>query len=193
MAAAVTVAGGGVHRIRIADPERWPDEPVPMELTRSTDGTDGKTDATRLSITANAGMRFSLRTGRALLEGAPGGWFGLSGRRWLFRFRQRPGMRFYGLGEKHTPFERSGRAYWFWNTDVWADHPMAQVREGDYDPDYMSIPYLAIKQGNTYIGLLVDTLFPSWISLGTHAPAAGAFGGSREARPELVLGGTGGA
>ena len=47
-------------------------------------------------------------------------------------------MQFYGLGEKHTPFERSGRAYWFWNTDVWADHPWELVRNGDYDPDYLS-------------------------------------------------------
>ena len=69
-------------------------------------------------------------------------------------------MNFYGLGEKQAPFERSGKAYTFYNIDVWADHPTEQVREGDYDPDYISIPYLIIKRGNTYIGLLLDTPFP---------------------------------
>ncbi len=177
----------------MVDPELWPDEaqgPGPG-LTGKEQPSGGT--AMRLDISSAAALRLSSRTGQPLLEAPDGGWFGLSGRRWLFRFRQQPGMQFYGLGEKHTPFERSGRAYWFWNSDAWADHPIEHVREGDYDPDYISIPYLILKQDNTYLGLLVDTPYPAWVALGTHAPAAGAFGNDRASTPELVLGGTGGA
>ena len=177
----------------MADPELWPHKAQgPGTGLTGKEQPSGGT-AMRLDISSAAALRLSSRTGQPLLEAPDGGWFGLSGRRWLFRFRQQPGMQFYGLGEKHTPFERSGRAYWFWNSDAWADHPIEHVREGDYDPDYISIPYLILKQDNTYLGLLVDTPYPAWVALGTHAPAAGAFGNDRASTPELVLGGTGGA
>jgi alpha-glucosidase len=106
----------------------------------------------------------------------------------MFRFINRPAMQFYGLGEKHTPFEKSGRAYWFWNTDVWADHPWEHVRDGDYDPDYLSIPYLIIKQNSSYIGLLVDAHFPAYISVGAQPKVAGAFDRFRKPSAELFLG-----
>jgi alpha-glucosidase len=190
--ATATDVGKGIHRIQVAHGRLWPENKEgSRHLTRATGGNGGH--GTRLELSEAAGLRLSTARGKVLLEADAGGWFGLSGRRWLFRFRQQPDMQFYGLGEKHTSFERSGRSYWFWNSDAWADHSFERVRDGDYDPDYISIPYLVIKQRNAYIGLLLDSVYPSWIALGAHAAAAGAFGALRETAAEIVLGGTGGA
>ncbi len=186
----VEAVSDGIHRVQVAEKRLWPATPDWAALA-GLEGSGG--GDSRLDITGSAGLRLANRRGGTLLEAEAGGWFGLSGRNWLFRFKQRPGMQFYGLGEKHTPFERSGRAYWFWNSDAWADQPIERVLQGDYDPDYISIPYLIIKQGNTYLGLLLDSAYPAWIALGVHAPAAGAFGALRDTAADIVLGATGGA
>ncbi len=185
-------AGGDIHHIGVSNHRVWPGD-IHNKMLRLPDG-DRNADVSRirLEITESAGMHLNTVDGKALLEAKAGGWLGISGKRWLFRFKGRPEMQFYGLGEKHTPFERSGRAYWFWNTDVWADHPFESVRDGDYDPDYLSIPYLIVKQNNTYIGLLVDSPFPAMISVGAQSVVAGVFAPSRERSPEILLAAEGG-
>lgn len=157
-------AGGDIHHIGVSNHQVWPGD-IHNGMLRLPDGDkNAAMIRIRLEITESAGMHLNTVDGKALLEAKAGGWLGISGKRWLFRFKGRPEMQFYGLGENHTPFERSGRAYWFWNTDVWADHPFESVRDGDYDPDYLSIPYLIVKQNNTYVGLLEDSPFPARMS-----------------------------
>lgn len=184
--------GADIHHIGVSHHQLWPRDIV-VETLRGPDSHENERKRlTRLEISEKAGMRLRSPDGKTLLEAEAGGWLGVSRKRWLFRFRGRPAMQFYGLGEKHTPFERSGRAYWFWNTDVWADHPWELVRTGDYDPDYLSVPYLIVKHKNTYIGLLVDSPFPTMISVGAQSDVAGAFQQSRRRSPEILLGAEGG-
>lgn len=184
--------GGEIHHVGVVDPNPWPEEIRRQMIRRTnTSGTSGAS-RTRLEISNKAGMRLMSPKEKVLLEAEAGEWMGVSGKRWLFRFKGMPDMQFYGLGEKHAPFERSGRNYWFWNTDVWADHPLDQVRAGDYDPDYISVPYLIVKQGNTYVGLLVDSAFPATVSLGARSEFFEPVAGSRQESADIVLGAEGG-
>jgi alpha-glucosidase len=162
-----TAAATGRLHLAVASAERWPQGAFDSITGRRPDARGEMAAGFDLTISAFAGLRLAAPAGDTLLEAGDGCWFGVSGGRWGFRFRTRPAMQFFGLGEKHAPFERSGRAYWFWNTDAWADHPIERLKSGDYDPDYLSVPYLIIKQANTYIGLLLDTPYPAFISLRT--------------------------
>lgn len=182
-------SAGGVHRLRLVDPARWPEEPeAPWGWPPPS---AAGAPVARLVVTAGAGMRLYPPDGGALLEAEDGGWLGASGDRWLFRFRCPPGARFYGLGEKHTPFERAGRGYWFRNTDVWLDHPRERVRDGDYDPDYLSVPYLVVRQGRAWLGLLVDSAYPAFVVLATPCGIPGGAVAPPPA-PEILLGADGG-
>ena len=182
-----TEAGADIHHVGLSHHRLWPRD-IGNERLRQRDSHEPEGGRrTRLEISESAGMRLTSPRGKTLLAAEAGGWWGVSGKRWLFRFRGRPEMQFYGLGEKHTPFERSGRAYWFWNTDVWADHPRELVRNGDYDPDYLSVPYLIIKHNNTYTGLLVDSPFPAMISVGAQSAVAGVVEPFRNRAPEILL------
>ena len=185
-------AGADIHHIGVSNDQLWPRDIRNETLWRLDSHENEGEHRTRLEISESAGMRLRSPGGKTLLEAEAGGWLGVSGKRWLFRFRGRSAMQFYGLGEKHTPFERSGRAYWFWNTDVWADHPFESVRDGDYDPDYLSIPYLIVKQNNIYIGLLVDSPFPAMMSVGAQSVVAAVFEPSRKRSPEIILAAEGG-
>jgi len=68
-------------------------------------------------------------------------------------FDTKPGWRWYGLGEKGGPIERSGRSYESWNTDAYRHTPAT-------DPLYKSIPFLLASApalgGRTWLGLLLD-------------------------------------
>jgi alpha-glucosidase len=187
-----TEAGADIHHVGVSRHQSRPGG-IRNERRRRLDRPEtGDKRLTRLEISESAAMRLTSADGKTLLKAEAGGWLGISGKRWLFRFKGRPEMQFYGLGEKHTAFERSGRAYWFWNTDVWADHPLESVRDGDYDPDYLSVPYLIIKHDNTYTGLLVDSSFPAMISVGAPSVVAGVVEPSRKRAPEILLAAEGG-
>ncbi len=137
---------------------------------------------------------FSLKAGqnRTFLASLPGTFFGTSGQAWMFQFRQRPDMQFYGMGEKSTPFEKSDRAHRFWNTDVWADHGASRSRDQVYDPDYLSVPYVIIKRGNTYVGILIDNAHPSIISVSPKLNVANQMMAVEHELPHFFLGAEGG-
>jgi alpha-glucosidase len=94
--------------------------------------------------------------GKALLTGVAGRPLTVSGESWLMEFLPEAELRFFGLGEKHLPWEKKKVRTKFWNTDAWGDFHIAAIREASYDPAYVSIPYLAIKRGDTWIGILID-------------------------------------
>lgn len=108
--------------------------------------------------------------GRRLLQGARGQCFGVSGSAWMLRFRMRGDERYFGLGEKWGPLEKSGTRTIFYNTDVWDAFDRAQVQRADCDPLYGSIPYLIIERRGTYIGLLVDGAWPVFMQLPAAKP-----------------------
>jgi alpha-glucosidase len=177
-----------IYHIEITNPALWPRDDRVEKLASQPGAEAPGRRKVRLEIGADAGMALVACKGRRLLQAAGRHWFGTSGKAWLFRFERLPGMRFYGLGEKHTPFERSGRAYTFWNVDAWADHPAEQILNGDYDPDYISIPYLIIKQGNVYIGLLMDCPHAGLISLADDADLSGFLRTESRYPPSILMG-----
>jgi alpha-glucosidase len=181
-----------IYHIEVRNADRWPrdvrcETPVfsngrPWEAGTAAGGR------TRLTVDETGGMGLARESGEALLTAEPSGWFGVSGPAWLFQFRRTPEMRFFGLGEKQSPYERSGRAFRFWNVDVWADLPMMDVAHGDYDPDYLSVPYLIIQQGDTFIGLLSDTPWPGVIATSMEAQVTQGLDIELAYPPAIVLG-----
>jgi len=151
--------GEGVFRFQVAH-KRWPRQHSEAELdTRFADESCG--DA---SVSAGAGLVVRDGGGKALLGSEPGRLFGVSGQAWMMGFDYDKTMRFYGLGEKYTGFEHSGKHTKFWNTDVWADFDGNVFVNGAPDPAYLSIPYLIVKRGNRYVGVLINNPYAAFIS-----------------------------
>ncbi len=157
-----------VYRVRIENRKLWPRD-CSMAALAPLKGASEKCRGagSRLEITRHMEIRLRDKSGTPVLVSKPGEAFGVSGPAWVFQFVQPPAAQFYGMGEKSTPFEKSGRAHKFWNTDAYGDFTGHQVAYGDYDPDYISVPWVIVKQGNTYTGLLVDSPFASMIGAGT--------------------------
>jgi len=130
--------------------------------------TPGTRPSGRARLRWAAGARLELvmaPRGRCLLEGDRGQCFGISGSAWMLRFRMRGDERFFGLGEKWGPLEKSGTKTVFYNTDVWGAFDRAQVRRGDCDPLYGSIPYLIIERRGRFVGILVDSPWPVFMQI----------------------------
>lgn len=152
--------GEGVFRYRVSQ-RRWAKQLSEAELDPVfNDIAEG--DA---SITARDGLAVRDDQGRVLLGSEPGRLFGVSGSAWMMCFAFDKTLRFYGLGEKYTGMEHSGRHTKFWNTDVWADFDGNVFVNGAPDPAYLSIPYLIVKRGNRYIGVLINNPFAAFVSL----------------------------
>lgn len=142
---------------------------------------------------------FSLRDsmGNELLKSHPVMPFGVCGRKWLFSFSLQPGMRFFGMGEKNTGFEKTGQRSKFWNTDVLADFSWAQAEFSATDPMYASFPVLIVRRGSHWIGLLAANEYPVFMDAGARQViegvkdpgAAGGFFylGSTDGAPELYI------
>ncbi|HEY6724044.1 MAG TPA: TIM-barrel domain-containing protein [Polyangiaceae bacterium] len=103
--------------------------------------------------------------GARLLESVRGQCFGVSGSAWVLRFRMHGDEHYFGLGEKWGPLEKSGTKTVFYNTDVWGAFDRAQVRRGDCDPLYGSIPYLIIERRGYFVGILVDSACPVFMQI----------------------------
>ncbi len=146
----------------------------------------------------NKGLSLRTHDGSEILASEPGRLFGVSGRAWMLQLRHEKNMQFYGLGEKCLGLEVSGIQTKFWNTDVWSDFDEHHYQHGNPDPLYASIPYLIIKRGNQYAGILVNNPYPVFINTNpkiligeVHDPALGKqsrfFVGSPDGLPELYL------
>lgn len=120
--------------------------------------------------------RLELRTGGALelrpgeghvgpsLVGPSGGSLGFSGSAWMIRFVSGERDRFFGMGEKWGPLEKSRRTSQFWTTDIWADFSPEEIGNADIDCTYAVVPYLIIEREGAYFGMLLDCPFPSFIA-----------------------------
>jgi alpha-glucosidase len=148
----VDTLGGDVHRVRIRGDQPW-ENPSQAELATRLSGDSHHT----VIPGKNNGLQVTEpSTGRVLLSGIPGATFGTCGSAWMLQFRHTPDMRFYGLGEHNKGLEKSGQRVKFWNTDLWADFSLHEIRHANPNPMYVSIPWLIVKQGNDYLGLLVN-------------------------------------
>ncbi|HNX04221.1 MAG TPA: glycoside hydrolase family 31 protein [Opitutales bacterium] len=119
-------------------------------------------------IVADGAFRLSDSCGAVLLSGKSGAMFGRCGRAWMLQFAHTPDMQFFGLGEHCRGFEKTGKRVKFWNTDVWADYPMREVIHGEPESLYASIPWLIVKRGNTYAGILVRHPGAVWMDLASN-------------------------
>jgi alpha-glucosidase len=97
---------------------------------------------------------------KPLISSLPRSAFGVCGKAWVFPFQLAEGTQFYGMGEKNIGFEKSNH--------IWGDFSHREIREGQTDPMYVSTPYFIVKQGNTYVGILIDNPYPVFIDTGSN-------------------------
>lgn len=119
--------------------------------------------------------------------------FGVLGPKWIINLQFDEDFRFYGLGEKNTPLEKTGTRTKFWNTDIWADfHPEAR-RTGVTDPMYASIPYLLVYTGRGWAGILINNPYPVFMHLLAEDAIAEGLHGAAPMPRRFSIGSTGGA
>ncbi len=158
---------GDVYRLEVTH-RRWAPRESQAVLTppeRLSEGAGRKAKNGGAALRFGSGLAVLGPEARPLLAGASGGSFGVRDAAWVLRFEPDPELRFYGLGEKWGPLEKSGLHTTFWNTDVWGDFPMSAALEAKVDPVYASIPYVVVRRGEAYVGLLVDNPYASFMAL----------------------------
>ena len=142
--------GSDVFRLQPRRPRGWRN-PSQAVLARKIPGAG--THA--VGFTRDGTLRVKDRAGRVVFSGAAGATFGRSGTSWLLQFRRERDMQFYGLGEHSRGLEKSGQRVKFWNTDLIGDYYFDQIRQDHPNPMYVSVPWVIVKRGNFYLGLLV--------------------------------------
>ena len=158
-----------VFRLRLAS-AIWGANRSQAGLTPPRRSAQGKV---RAELDASLAITLSDASGRVLLRAPRGAAVGVSGPSSLFQFEHNEGDQFYGMGEKLLGLELSGKLTKFWNTDVFGDFHWREVFNDRPDPLYASIPYLIIKRGNTYVGLLLDNPHATFISTAANVAIGG--------------------
>lgn len=120
---------------------------------------------TSLELTDEGSLSFAVGDAAPLLESLPGKGIGLGGTAWTAWLRRTPEMKFYGMGEKSNGLEKSNAVHTFWNVDDCFVHCGESIRRKHFDPDYISIPYVIVKRGEEYAGILIDSSFRSVIGI----------------------------
>ena len=157
IAAKVRDLGEDVFHVELQDAARWPLDPrlLPM-LEQAFQGPSSY----QLRLDAHGQIRLQTASGETALAGARtethSASLGVCGSAWLVQWQRHEAMRFYGQGEKVTGLEKTGKRTKFWNADVYADHAMSTIVDGQADPQYASVPYLLVRHGAHWIGILVD-------------------------------------
>ena len=156
--AAITRYGEDVFLLELSGRD-WGATPARVGLTPpplpSEAGAAGS-GQTELVIGDDADLNWRTTDGTVLLSSSVEGGIGLCGTSAMFRFQAPEGLRWYGLGEQPSGLEKSGVRTKFWNSDVWSDHPFAVHEANEAHPMYVSIPYVIVRTGTTYLGLLLD-------------------------------------
>jgi len=182
----ITDHGDDVFRVRVLG-SPWPHQysQARLELPRAAAAS-----LFRLTTGPRGELELAHPSLGCLLRSVPGQSFGVCGQAWLFHFEVPSEAQYYGMGEKGVGFERSGLKTKFWNTDVWADFPMSQVRTGVIDPMYANVPWVILKQGNQYLGLLLNNAGAAFLRTPpAKAPAAERrlWFGAPDGLPELFI------
>lgn len=158
-----------IFRVRITG-SPWGANPSQAGLTPPRRSTRG-------SVAAHLDPSFALTlkdaAGHVLLRAPARHAFGVSGESSMFLFEHQEGDQFYGMGEKLLGLELSGKQSKFWNTDAFGDFHWKEIFEDRVDPYYASFPYLILKRGNTYVGLLLDNPHATFMNTGATVQAAG--------------------
>lgn len=160
--ARISSPDGWVHRLECAN-RRWPRQYSQSKLVPPP-ARGAAADGWSLRFGGDGSLSFRQPDGRVFLRTEPGRGFGVSGQAWLLQFRHEPDMQFYGMGEKSLGLELSGQRTKFWNADVWADFNFHRIVTESADPMYLSIPWLIIRRGDTYAGLLLNNPFAAFMA-----------------------------
>lgn len=167
----VTAHENGIFRITAASKSLWPKHysQAGLELPPVC----RKSGAATLTVGKGFSLQLKGADGTPLLTSPAGATFGVCGRESIFVFHRESDCQFYGMGEKALGLELSGKRTKFWNTDVWGDFSFDQCVNGRPDPMYVSVPYLIVKRGNTYVGLLLDNPHSTFVSTAPATTIAG--------------------
>ncbi len=163
--------GNGVHRIQATCPSIWrgaharPFSEIPFNSAALRERFPDTPDRSSLQVSPSGAWELRNAREETVLQTFENLALGVCGKSWVVCVRRNPAMQFFGMGEKSTPFEKSGRIHRFWNTDVFACFRAHDIREHHFDPDYISVPYVIVKQGNEYAGILIDSPFSSVIGI----------------------------
>lgn len=162
----------GVFRVRVSS-NRWKENLSQAELTPPP--VAKKSQHADWHMTLGKSFNISVAgPGHAPILTSPAGMtFGVCGQRSVFVFEQTPDMQCYGMGEKMRGLELSGIQTKFWNTDIFADFHWKEIEHDRPDPMYASVPYVILKQGNAYVGLLLDNPHATFMSTGASIDIGG--------------------
>jgi len=183
MAAHISNYGDGICSLRVDG--RWGKTNRSQAVLTPPKATSA--DGASLVLDGQGCLTVKAPDGKALLEPGPRGSLGVSGKAWMLEFMYDPSMRFYGLGEKHGALEKTGTRTKFWNTDVWADFSWDKIDSATTDPLYVSIPYIAVRCGDRWIGMLINNPYATFICAGSNVTAI-ANQEKVDAKPMFYLG-----
>ena len=163
--------GDEIFRVELGGPTPWRERLCLNQMVHPERSAPSKY---RLEVDEHATLKVSSADNKVLLAGRPGRTFGATGESWVLNFEHHADHRFWGCGEQWSGFEKSGQRFRMTNTDVWGDHPMAAVEKGQVSPLYLSVPWVIMRHGGTYVGILLDNPFPTFMSLGSSFSFMGA-------------------
>lgn len=134
--------GEDVFHLELGDAQRWPLDARVLPL--HDDAFAATASRYQLGISADVHLALTSPDGETVLGGVANASVGVCGSAWTVQFARSADMRFYGQGEKVTGMKKTGKRTKFWNADVWAD------------PQYAAVPYLLVRHGDRWAGILVD-------------------------------------
>ena len=171
---------GDIYRIRLTSDSLWEREINLVPLTPPD-------HAKNTNLQVGAGLHLTLRNkkGDIVLESQPDMAFGVMGHAHVFCFRYHRAQQFFGFGEKTFPtFELSHKRTKYWNTDVLGDFPGEQWWQNTADPYYVAVPYMIVRTGDDYVGLLLHNPCAPFMDTGSDA----SFFGTLDENRRIVLG-----
>ncbi len=177
----ITEYEGGICRLHVRDAEQWPDDYNLVEL----DMPAQIKPTGRFRLDPDGSLVVMGDHGKPVLCSQPGGFFGVMGPMSMFCFVPPASAQYYGLGEKSLGrFELSNLRSRFWNTDALGDFPSQVWWNSPTDPYYVSIPYVIVRVGDEYVGLLLHNLTAPFVDTGSDA----SFMKNMDESRRLVLG-----
>jgi alpha-glucosidase len=174
---------GDVFSWQISDESRWGASRTLVPLNKP-----GVTKSSKVTLTPEGKVEIIGGAKEVLMRGH----FGVSGQTSIFEFELSETCQFFGMGEKYFgQQELSGYRAKFYNTDVWSDFHFAQWGDNPSDPPYFSTPYVIVRTGETFVGLLLDNPSPAFMET-PGIDDSRVFVEWQRTSPNLILGSEGG-
>ena len=179
----VTTYSGDIAHIQVKDAKQWGENRCLESLVVPDEAT-----TKHLKIEDGFNVNVLGKKGKPLLKGT----FGVSGEASMFVFELDESAKFFGMGEKNFgTIELSGYRTKYWNTDVWGDFHFKQWGDSPADPPYFSLPYLVVKVGEEFVGLLLHNPFPTFMET-PGIDEERVFVEWQRTSPDLIVGSEGG-